>query len=327
MQTFETGHALVIPDTLTWSDLPLAATHSGLDIRSRVSMPMLHERQLIGILSVLVCGERRDFTDEEITFFRAIADQAAQTIANANLYGALRQEQSARMALLEKTISSQEDERKRIARELHDQTSQDLVAVMLSLDTCALALGTDESGVGRHLHTAKSIAETMLDNIHRLINDLRPTLLDDLGLAAAILWYGEHRLEPLGIALVFQCDRMNARIPSSLETSLFRITQEALTNVVRHAEATRVQVTLNVDSHSVHLTIQDNGVGFQTLASEPKRVVDHGLGLRGIQERVTALDGELKIESTSGRGTTIAVTVPLIQEARTDVQDPRAIDR
>jgi len=129
---------------------------------------------------------------------------------------------------------------------------------MLSLDTCALGLATGRPGLEQHLHTAKFIAETMLANTHRLINDLRPSLLDDLGLAAAIAWYGESRLHPMGATLEFQCDQMESRLPPSLETALFRITQEALTNVVRHANATRVQASLRVDDHAAFLSVRDS---------------------------------------------------------------------
>jgi signal transduction histidine kinase len=224
---------------------------------------------------------------------------------------ALQEEQRARAALLEKTISAQEDERKRIARELHDQTSQDLAALMLSLDTCGLGLARGEPGVEQHLQTAKSIADTMLANTRRLINDLRPPLLDDLGLAAAIAWYAESRLEPLGIAVELRCEQTVARLAPALETALFRIAQEALTNVVRHADASSVYVTLAVDDHAVSLAVRDNGRGFRQPAVTATGGESEGLGLRGMRERVTILGGEMCVESEPERGTTITVTIPV----------------
>lgn len=239
---------------------------------------------------------------------------------------ALRQEQSARAALLDKTISAQEEERRRIARELHDETSQDLAALMLSLDTCALGLPDKGSSVDEHLQRAKTIAETMMTNIRRLINDLRPSLLDDLGLVPAILWYAEQRLKPLGITVSFQCDRMDARLSPSLETALFRITQEAITNVVRHAEATEVRVILEVDNREVYLAIQDNGTGFEVPVRGAGHAAHESLGLRGIQERAAMLGGGAEIRSTPGEGTTLAVEIPLVKEVVGSVQDPRAAD-
>jgi signal transduction histidine kinase len=319
------GEVTVVPDIQACPELPIASLFAALDIRSFVSTPMMHEGQLVGTLCIFMRGQVHDFTRGELAFLKAIADQAAQALANAHLYEALQQEQRARAALLDKTISAQEDERKRIARELHDQTSQDLAALMLSLDTCEVGLATDVSGLDRHLRTAKSIAETMLINIHRLINDLRPSLLDDLGLAPAIMWYGEQRLKPLGIALEFKCDRMEARLPPSLETTLFRITQEALTNVVRHAQATRVGMTLEVDDANVFLIVQDNGIGFQVAAVGSAQAMGRGLGLRGMRERATTLGGQLQIESAPGQGTTIKLNIPLPKEKDTGVQDPHIV--
>jgi signal transduction histidine kinase len=310
-QRLKAGEAVVVPDVSEDPGLPDAALFAALDIRWLVNTPMVHEGHLVGALCVFSRGEVRHFAEDELAFLRAISDQTAQAIANAHLYQALRDEQRARAELLAKTITAQEDERKRIARELHDQTSQDLAALMLNLDACALGLATDRPGLEQHLDTAKSIAETMLANTHRLINDLRPSLLDDLGLAAAITWYGERRLKAMGITLGFQCDQMKGRFPSSLETALFRITQEALTNVVRHAGASRVHVTLTVSDNAALLIVRDNGRGFQEPVTTWADAEQEGFGLRGMRERVATLGGDMRVESEPGRGTAIKVTVPL----------------
>lgn len=311
MRHLKAGETLIVADLRADPGFSDASLFAALDIRTLVNTPMVHEGHLVGTLCVFARGEVRHFAEGELAFLKALSDQAAQAIVNARLYEALQEEQRARAELLDKTITAQEDERKRIARELHDQTSQDLAALMLSLDTCALALATGSPGLERHLHTAKSIAETMLANTHRLINDLRPSLLDDLGLPAAIAWYGERRLEPMGVELEFQCDQMEARLPPSLETALFRITQEALTNVVRHAGASRVHVTLRVHGDVAFLTVRDNGRGFQGPVTTWTRAEEQGLGLRGMRERVTTLGGEMRVESEPGRGTAITVTVPV----------------
>jgi len=311
MRRLKGGETVIVPDLRADPGLSDASLFAALDIRTLVNTPMVHEGHLVGTLCVFARGEVRHFAEGELAFLKGLSDQAAQAIANARLYEALQEEQCARAQLLEKTITAQEDERKRIARELHDQTSQDLAALMLSLDTCALGLATGRPGSEQHLHTAKSIAETMLANTHRLINDLRPSLLDDLGLAAAIAWYGESRLHPMGATLEFQCDQMESRLPPSLETALFRITQEALTNVVRHADATRVHVSLGVHDNAAFVAVRDNGRGFQEPVTTSADAERQGLGLRGMRERVTALGGQMHVESEPGRGTAIKVTVPL----------------
>jgi len=316
-QQLKRGEVVVFPEVQAHPELSNASLFAALDIRTFVGTPMMHEGRLLGSLCAFALGQERQFAEDELAFLKAMSDQAAQAITNACLYEALRQEQRSRAALLDKTISAQEDERKRIARELHDQTSQDLAALLLSLDSCTLSLTADRPRFEQHLQTAKSIANTMLTSIYRLINDLRPPLLDDLGLGPAILWYGEQRLEPLDIALEFQCDRMEARLPPPLETALFRIAQEALTNVVRHADATRVIVTLEVNELAAFVTVEDNGTGFQIPATASGETEEHGLGLRGIEERVTTLGGELHIQSAPGQGTIITVKIPLLKEERT----------
>jgi signal transduction histidine kinase len=305
------GETVVVPDIRDEPGLSAVSLFAELDVRSMVKMPMAHEGHLLGTLWVFARNEVRHVSAGELAFLKALADQAAQAIANARLYETLQEEQRARAQLLDKTITAQEDERKRIARELHDQTSQDLAALMLSLDTCGLGVAMGRSGLEEHLETAKSIAKTMLGNTRRLINDLRPSLLDDLGLAAAIAWYGEQRLQPMGVVLDLQYDEMQGRLPGFLETALFRITQEALTNVVRHADASRVDVVLRVEDHAAFLTVRDNGKGVQDSAKTSARGEEQGLGLLGMRERVTILGGEMRVESAPGRGMAVTVTVPV----------------
>jgi signal transduction histidine kinase len=313
-----TAEAVVIPDIQAQPELPAASLFAELGIRTYVSTPMVHEGRLVGTVCVFA-RQVRQFAEGELAFLKAISDQAAQAITNARLYEKLQQEQRSRAALLDKTISAQEDERKRIARELHDQTSQDLAALMLSLDACTMELAADGPGAEQHLCTAKTIAEEMLTSVHRLINDLRPSLLDDLGLAPAILWYGEQRLKPMGIALEFQCDRMDTRLPPFLETALFRIAQEAFTNIVRHANATRVNVILKVNGPGVFLSVRDNGMGFQMPAAGWEQEEGRGLGLRGMEERVIIQGGTLQIQSALGQGTTIQVNIPVVREEHSGV--------
>lgn len=310
-QRLKAGETVIVPDLRSDPELSNASLLAALGIRTLVNTPTVHEGHLVGTLCVFGRGEVRHFAEGELAFLKAVSDLAAQAIANARLYETLQGEQRARAALFDKTITAQEDERKRIARELHDQTSQDLAALMLSLDTCALGLATGKPEVEQHLYTAKSIAETMLANTRRLINDLRPSLLDDLGLAAAIAWYGENRLQPMGVELEFQHEQMEVRLPPYLETALFRVAQEALTNVVRHADASRVQVTLRVQDHTAFLTVRDNGRGFQEPVTTAAGADTQGLGLRGMRERVTTLGGEMRVESEPGQGTAITVTVPV----------------
>jgi len=243
---------------------------------------------------------------------KPLNEQQRVALEEASIVLALEylKQDAARAGLVQHIITAQEEERKRIARELHDETSQALTALMLGLDTIGLLLEDMPENVAARLSATKSIAEGMLDNIHRIISDLRPSVLDDLGLLAAIAWYCEQRLKPLNIKYELVNEGLRLRLPSAFETALYRIVQEAITNIIRHAEATFVQVNLKCYEHYLTLEIRDNGKGFEPLLLKDAETSKQRLGLWGMKERVNALSGELAIESAPGSGTTITVIVP-----------------
>lgn len=304
------GEAVVIPDVQADPCSPIASLYDTLGVRTLVSMPMRHEEHLVGTLCVLTYGETRSFSDDEIAFLRAISDQAAQAIANARLYEALQEEQRARAVLLDKTISAQEEERKRIARELHDDTSQGLTASILSLDAAQMALRSNSAKAEEHVARGKAIVEQVLASTQRLMRDLRPAVLDDLGLVPAIESHAEERLKPQGIAFTVQAQGNERRLPSTMETALYRIAQEAITNVVRHSRASEVLITLDVNDRGMLLVVQDDGVGFDLSSTLATKQGERGLGLRGMQERALILGGECRIETVAGKGTVVTVEIP-----------------
>ena len=308
---FQLGEEIIITCNQTTSQLNSSSYLHDLGVSAITCNPLVHEAILIGILCVFTQNDNFSLGENELSFLRAVSDQSAQAIVNARLYRTIQKEQQSRAALLEKTISAQEDERMRIARELHDQTSQDLTTLMLNLDTCGLSLTSSDPMPKEYLANAKSILNSVLSNIHQLINDLRPALLDELGLASAIQWYGDKRLKNKNILFIFHCDQTETRLPPSIEITLFRISQEAITNILKHAKATNVKINLNVASQNVNLTIEDDGIGFQKSADISDQTLSGGLGLSGIQERISTLGGELDIISKPGEGTLIKVKVPL----------------
>jgi signal transduction histidine kinase len=241
---------------------------------------------------------------------RTAAYQAAAT-ENARLYAEVQRKEQLRRELLHRVISAQEEERKRIARELHDETSQSLSALMVGLDTVQMASSKDIHQAGSRLSSCKSIAGTLLKNIHRIIADLRPTLLDDLGLAPAIAWYGEQRLASMGVAFHMNEDAMTARLQPAIETALFRIAQEAINNIARHSQATWVNVRLVRQGPRVIFEIGDNGRGFDPQMLQSTDSHGQGLGLRGMQERAETLGGDFDLQTAPGKGTTITVSVPV----------------
>ncbi len=211
--------------------------------------------------------------------------------------------------LLAKVISAQEDERKRIARELHDETGAMLAAVALRLDRAAASDSVAEMRAG--LAEAKALAARTTDGVHRLIFALRPSVLDDLGLVAAIRWYAQRALEPRGIAVRCELEAPEERLPPELETALFRAVQEALTNVARHAEAEDVLIQLSVHEGILEVEIEDDGRGFSPDEVSSAAPSGRGLGLMGIRERLELVGGGATIESSPGRGTRVVLRAPL----------------
>jgi signal transduction histidine kinase len=236
------------------------------------------------------------------------------------LYERLQEREEWREELLRKVISAQEDERKRLARELHDETSQTLSALAMKIET-ALAAWPQEASRER-LVEAKALTVRTLEELHRLIFDLRPSVLDDLGLLSAIRWYAERHLERRGIAVRCEFSGTESRLQPELETALFRVVQEAITNIAKHAGAETVLVQFLEREDQVAIEIEDDGRGFSPGSLPPPAARERGLGLLGMRERVELFGGTFEIDSAPGSGTRIAITVPLRLEVA-HAQDPR----
>ncbi len=219
----------------------------------------------------------------------------------------LREREEARAQLLRKVISVQEDERKRIARELHDETSQGLAVLAMGLEAAQDAL---RAGKVPRLDEVKAVAVRTLEDVHRLILDLRPSVLDDLGLLSAIRWYADRQLVTRGISVRYEFGEVR-RLAPEIETALFRVCQEAMTNVARHAQATAVLIQVGVEGGEVVIDIEDDGRGFDPVAAA-KREGRRPWGLLGIGERAEILGGTARIDSAPGKGTRVAVRIPLL---------------
>jgi signal transduction histidine kinase len=220
----------------------------------------------------------------------------------SDLYEELKRKEEVRSMLLLKILSAQEDERKRIARELHDQLSQKLTALLFGLDSG----GRDDASNEK----IRNLAVSSIDSVHQLIFDLRPAVLDDLGLSAAIEWYAEERLKPLGIKLRFENELDSHRLNNQLETVLFRIAQETISNIARHAKAENVLIAVEMDDDFIKLEVEDDGVGFLPDEFKEPKYGMRGLGLWGMKERASLLNGNLEVESEPGRGTRVLARFP-----------------
>jgi two-component system sensor histidine kinase UhpB len=208
-------------------------------------------------------------------------------------------------------LSAQEDERKRIARELHDDTSGSLARVLLNIEMCEELVPAEWSEVRAKISSTRSLCEQTLENVHKMIFNLRPTLLDDLGLASAMHWYAKNNLEPAGVQVQFESAANLGRLPPTVETAMFRIAQEAITNIVRHAHARHARIQLFCNKAKLGLVVQDDGCGFDASGVMRNSDSAHRWGLFGIQERVAVLNGNFQVESRVGAGATLRVEIPL----------------
>jgi signal transduction histidine kinase len=206
-----------------------------------------------------------------------------------------------RRRVLRKVFTAQEEERKRIARELHDETCQTITALKIKLDAAGM-------------HDAQAMAIRSLDELHRIIYDLRPSILDDLGLLPAIRWMAERNLAPRGVKVRCEFEEPQAKLPFEVEIAVFRAVQEAINNVARHAKAETVLIEVAVSCGVLEIDIEDDGLGFDVLAVGGPSPSGRGLGLLGLHERMELIGGASKVTSSPGRGTRVSLRVPMTEE-------------
>jgi signal transduction histidine kinase len=250
-----------------------------------------------------------------IRFLRAFqveTDRHINSLQEARLRES-EQRETLKGELYKRIVAAQESERQRIARELHDETGQALTAIGMGLRS--LEGGFQTSGRGstkQNLRQLESLTAHSLDELQRLIADLRPSHLDDLGLSSALRWYAGNVQERTKLDVHVETQGNEPTISSPVKTALFRIIQEALTNVIKHARANSVQIFLVYSSQEIRARIVDDGKGFNTDTVESTGRISWGL--KGMEERTALLGGKFKVYSTAGNGTTVEVSVPYSQE-------------
>jgi signal transduction histidine kinase len=278
----------------------------GLQSR-HASVPLRASASTVGLMNLVLPGGRT-FNERKLQMLSAVGNQIGLAVERGLLFDEVIAKERSRGELLEKLLTAHEDERRRIARELHDEAGQSLTALIVNLE-----LAVQESSPQRlrgQLAQLRELAERTLGEIRRLIYDLRPSILDDLGLAAALRWYAKNFLDPRGITWTLSISGVSGRLPAKLETVAFRLVQEALTNVLKHAEASSVTVSVAAAGRELHVRIEDNGRGFDPRRS---RSGDRpgGFGLLGMQERVELVGGRWEVQSTPSVGTVVTAVLPI----------------
>ncbi|MHB1419033.1 MAG: sensor histidine kinase [Bacillota bacterium] len=218
----------------------------------------------------------------------------------------LRQK-TARNNLLTEILSRQEVERKRIAKDLHDEIGQNLTALILNLQDLK-NFNLEDAVFSQRIDWLTELTANALEEMERLVSNLRPGLLEELGLVAALRWYINTYVEPTGIKVAWTVEGFQERLPENMETSLYRILQEAITNVLRHAHASSIGVLIKQTRGKITLEVEDDGQGFEAKPS------NYGWGLKGLKERIDNLRGELHVVSRAGKGTSVRIVIPVKEE-------------
>lgn len=269
-------------------------------VRSVIAAPLLIEGQLVGVLEVGTREKRSFGGGDDLRFLQMVADRVAPAIDRARLVEKLDAGREQLSVVSQRLVEAQESERREIARELHDEVGQLLTGLKLMLETSG-----DRDGRRREEMT--TIVNDLMTRVRGLSMSLRPPMLDDLGLVPALLWLVEHYTTQTGVRVDFHHEGLNCRFPPAAETAAFRIAQEALTNVARHAGVKTAALAVNADAQRLCVEVRDDGRGFDVRATRGMACA----GLAGMRERARLAGGRVTLESAPGEGTRVRAVLPL----------------
>lgn len=286
------------------------------EMRSFLGVPVRVGERRLGNLYLTEKHGGGQFDEEDERLVAALAVFAAAAVESALHVGterdlaAAHERSFARQEILARVIDAQEAERARVARDLHDQIGQSLTSVLLGLRLVDGSLSKSDPDIRdalTHVDEVRSLVAHALDEVRRLAFELRPTVLDDVGLIAAVHRLAGDLSERIGVSVDLAVNGVDdeTRLRPEIETVVYRIVQESLTNVARHAKATRASVEISVSGDTARATVADDGVGFEVGDSAFR-----SLGLAGMNERAMLADGHLVVTSTPGKGTTVLLEVP-----------------
>jgi signal transduction histidine kinase len=300
----QAGRPLFVPD-LTQDSRNISPTAVKDGLQSLVSVPLEARGKVCGVITI-VSQHKEHFAPERLSMLTAIGSQTGVAIENARLFEEVRAGGERLQALSRRLVEVQENERRYVARELHDEIGQALTGLKLLLDIATSAPG--ESAKSNLREALKSVNE-LLQQVRDLSLDLRPSMLDDLGLLPALLWHcGRYTTQTNVRVDLRHASLEERRFRPEVETAAYRIVQEALTNVARHAGVNEVTVRLWIERDTLIVQIEDQGSGFDP---QDPAIADVGSGLNGMRERVALLGGKLMIDSKPGAGARLTAELPL----------------
>ncbi len=276
-------------------------------IRAAAAFPLKQNDLVTGVLGVSL-NDRDSFSDDNLRILQLLSDQAAIALANARLYERLAVREARLHTLAEQLSQIQEEERRRIGLDLHDGLTQLLLSANMHLDTLTALVNGLEVQAAAELQMGQARLREAIKEARWVVSELRPAALEDFGLVSGVRQYATELSELEAWQLEFVADLGHVKLNPAVETAIFRIAQEALTNARKYANPERVRVSLHIDKNNLLLEVRDWGRGFDVNSLADGR---RHFGLTGMHERAMLLDGDLKIESWPGKGTRIAVQIPL----------------
>jgi PAS domain S-box-containing protein len=295
---------IVLQDLQDYPNLPYFEVYKRMDIKTLAIAALFRGKELIGALVSVFAQKPKILLEDEISLLGGLAAQAASAIENVELFEQVRIGRERQRKLSKSLVDIQEAERRRIAKELHDHLGQVLTGLQFMLESAKQqANGTQRS----NLEEIQESVSDIIRQVREMSLNLRPSMLDDMGLVPTLLWHFDRYTSQTGIRVNFQRNEIPGRIPLEIETAAYRIIQEALTNVARHAQVKEVLVGLVVQEKTLWVEVLDKGKGFEVSAESEKP----SSGLSGMRERVSLLGGYLVLESFIKQGTQIVAALPL----------------
>jgi len=282
-------------------------------LKGFASIPLKTKDRVVGVMNIASHVAKR-FAGDDVSLLSSIGDYLGTAIEQARLYDRLTRASERYQTLLQHTLTAQEQERKRIARELHDETSQAITSLTLSLQAIIGMAEMKEIGDKEFLETLKathSYAVYAGNEIIKLMKELRPTLLDELGMPAAIHRYAKDTLQATGINVAAEFTGADRRFPPEVEVTLFRVAQGLIGNILEHSQAKNASIKLECNAGECVLRIEDDGVGFDVSKLTRVDPSGRGAGVFTMKERISLVGGHCRIESRPGRGTRVVVKVPV----------------
>jgi signal transduction histidine kinase len=309
----QTGMPIVVEDV---SRDPRAARPDLISvegIKGFVSIPLKARDKVVGVMNIF-SHTAGGFGADDVSLLNSIGDYLGTAIEQASLYERLARVGERYKVLLQHSLTAQEQERKRIAAELHDETSQSLTSLSLSLQAIigmAEMKGFTDPDFMEKLKKTHSYAVHAGNEVVKIMKELRPTLLDELGMAAAIHRYAKDNLQAQGINVKAEFIGTDRRFQPEIEVTLYRVAQGAIGNVLEHSEAKNVKIRLECSDKQCELTVTDDGKGFDSSKLTRVERGGRGAGLFTMRERANVLGGVGYVESRPGQGTKVIVRVPL----------------